>query len=170
MVKRICSNCQREFDTYPCYDKRRTKHRFCSKKCESEFRSLYNTRENWKGGHIGKTTGYMYIRVDGKDVGEHILVMEKAIGRRLKNDEVVHHINGIKTDNRIENLQLMTNSEHVKLHGLMKKNNSPCLCCGENRHIHGRGLCDNCYSYMLKKGELNKWLTNSERKKLSSMG
>ena len=47
---------------------------------------------------------------------EHDLIMECFIGRWLKNDEVVHHVNGIKTDNRIKNLKLMTRSEHMKLH------------------------------------------------------
>ncbi len=36
--------------------------------------------------------------------------------RPLTADEVVHHINGDKTDNRIENLQLMTNAEHTIMH------------------------------------------------------
>lgn len=49
-------------------------------------------------------------------VMEHRLIMEKEIGRRLKKDEVVHHINHIRTDNRIENLKLMTFSEHMSLH------------------------------------------------------
>ena len=47
---------------------------------------------------------------------EHVLVMECFIGRHLKNDEVVHHINHKRDDNRKENLKLMTKSEHMSFH------------------------------------------------------
>ena len=47
---------------------------------------------------------------------EHDLIMECAIGRWLQPDEVVHHKNGIKTDNRLKNLELLTRSEHMSLH------------------------------------------------------
>ena len=46
---------------------------------------------------------------------------EENIGRYLKDNEVVHHINKNKIDNKIENLQLMTRSEHTKLHHLERK-------------------------------------------------
>jgi hypothetical protein len=50
------------------------------------------------------------------NVKQHRRIMEEYLGRRLQPWEVVHHINGIKTDNRIENLQLMTASEHSSMH------------------------------------------------------
>lgn len=49
-------------------------------------------------------------------VMEHRLVMEQTIGRRLGKNEVVHHINHVRSDNRIENLKLMTVSEHMSMH------------------------------------------------------
>ena len=49
-------------------------------------------------------------------VMEHILIMENAVGHFITRKDVVHHKNGIKDDNRIENLQIMTFSEHASYH------------------------------------------------------
>ena len=71
----------------------------------------------WKGGrHISKKG---YVEVLHHDNGyrfEHRVVMEKYIGRSLEKDEVVHHINHERTDNRIENLSIMSKKEHDFLH------------------------------------------------------
>lgn len=116
MVKCVCDNCGKEFDTYKCYEKRNRKHRFCSKACESEFRNYNNSISQWRGGRVSPSTGYKYIMYCGKEIEEHRLVMMRHLGRELNKNEVVHHINGNKLDNRIENLQVMTRSEHQRLH------------------------------------------------------
>jgi len=61
-----------------------------------------------KGKHPRWTTGGVY---------EHILVMEKKLGRKLKLDERVHHRNEIKRDNRPSNLQVKTDVKHKRGHG-----------------------------------------------------
>jgi len=69
--------------------------------------------------------GYWLVKVREGGVRwdkEHVLVVEKAIGRRLIAGEQVHHINGVRTDNRLENLQLCADtSEHMTIEHTFKK-------------------------------------------------
>ena len=61
---------------------------------------------------------YKGIKRNGIKRDAHRLIMEEHIGRRLKRKEVVHHKNGNKQDNRLENLEVMSLSDHSRMHRL----------------------------------------------------
>jgi hypothetical protein len=88
------------------------------KACGNKERGARQTGENnptWKGGRTKSSDGYIFVRhKHGRSAyrGEHIVVWEQKEGRPLPQGWVVHHLNGIKTDNRPENLAGMPRHEH----------------------------------------------------------
>lgn len=129
-IVKNCLFCGNQYKSYKADNRK-----YCSRKCmgkaprtkewrikqaEARKTKIGPKASNWKGGRR-KHKGYILIYCPNHPfkimrfyVREHRLVMGKHLGRYLRPEEVVHHINGDKTDNRIENLQLFKNhSEHM---------------------------------------------------------
>ncbi len=87
---------------------------FCSRRCAMKW-MWANQLENrfTSTEQIGK---YKHIWVKGKVTRQHRLIMEQHLGRPLLPNEAVHHVNGDKSDNRIENLVVLTRRTHALNH------------------------------------------------------
>lgn len=89
-------------------------------------------RETRSTASVGRKTisthGYVLVTLgQGAQQYEHVMVAEKALGRPLRfitaghpNNEVVHHINGVKADNRPENLLICSHQYHIELHARLE--------------------------------------------------
>lgn len=101
---------------------------------------------NWKGGCVFYA-GYKAILCPDHPyshkagyVFEHRLIMEKKLGRYLYPNERVHHINGDKTDNRIENLVVLTQREHMRNHCTLQKKDVDYSCLDDPKWLKSQYL------------------------------
>ncbi|MHA1170298.1 MAG: HNH endonuclease signature motif containing protein, partial [Candidatus Hodarchaeales archaeon] len=101
-----CSWCKKQF--HP----QRLSQYFCSIKCFSEWRKKKKRTEFWY------ENGYKVLSLgDGRGIKEHIKIMQDQIGRNInRKNEIVHHKNGMRDDNRPENLELMSRKQHASYH------------------------------------------------------
>lgn len=107
---------------------------------------------NFKVGYYINPKGYKFIWINEKIkyIREHRYVMEKHIGRKLKPYELVHHKDGNKINNSIENLEIMSFSAHSTHHqpkilGKIKK----CSVCNKYKKLHSikYSCCNYCYKH-----------------------
>lgn len=155
----------------PIYRKRHNadKRAFCSRAClkaaapglMQERAKLGPLRLNWKGG-ITMRDGYRMVWLPEHPnankkgyVPEHRLVMANKLGRPLRLDELVHHLNHIKDDNREENLVLVRRVDHSRAHRLERVLGRSgwslypdgCSECRTTEIKHqARGQCHRCYT------------------------
>lgn len=136
---RLCERCGKAFQTWPAWEKRGG-GKYCSYSCFNEIPReprFGKENSNWKGGKTRHSDGYWYIRAYGHPFSssgyilEHRLVAENHLRQNDPHNAAlieiggnlylspkydVHHADGDRMNNVIENLKVLTKSEHKKLH------------------------------------------------------
>ena len=101
-----CKQCNKDFYT--------TRNEFCSQKCARIYKKEHYNHK------IYMENGYAVRYIDGYNkkgnVKEHRYIMEQYLGRKLNNNEIVHHKDGNKLNNNIDNLEVMLRGEHSRMH------------------------------------------------------
>lgn len=117
-IPRQCKKCGKDFIGR---DKDNVIARYCSRKCH--FHDVTTRERQIAAGKAAGALNILRLRGTGK-VGyikeygrhQHRIVMEKKLGRRLTSQEIIHHIDHNKHNNHPDNLQLVTRSEHARIH------------------------------------------------------
>lgn len=110
-MKKKCQNCGEDFNAA------RSTSKYCSRPCSWANNGGQNKKEvSWWKNSKGYIEGRIWIDESTQiRVKQHRWVAEGILGRPLRIDEDVHHINGIKDDNRPENLSVLMHGDHTKV-------------------------------------------------------
>ncbi|MEK2534368.1 HNH endonuclease signature motif containing protein [Tetragenococcus halophilus] len=108
VYEKNCTQCGKAFTTYG------EETRCCSEECRHlRFSHRKGKKKDVKGNNTYVSTKKLSF---GRKVRMHRAIVEQSIGRKLSPDEHVHHKNRNKRDNRIENLEVIDKTEHLKIH------------------------------------------------------
>jgi hypothetical protein len=131
-----CEYCGIEKEMYPSDAKR---FKYCTRKCQG-----HALRESTikPVGSKHMSNGYIFIKTENGWIQEHRFIMECVLGRPLTDDEEVHHINEVKHDNRLENLEVLSKVEHRRLHQQQWL---------EEKTVDGKRKCGKCEEMKLLK-------------------
>lgn len=146
-IETQCDNCKKTiYLTKSRYE--RSKKHFCCKEC-------YNVYP--KDLRVEKTKNvYRDKIIKGRRTLYHRYIMEQHLGRQLERNEHVHHINGDKQDNRIENLMVVTAGNHNRIHQQKYPTTKICKICGKEfeppvKHRKRNTICSKeCWSVWQK--------------------
>lgn len=116
-----CQQCGAQFTNEPNELARPGRGQFCTRAC-ADFAKIGRPGSRWYGARTIDAYGYVQISVTGEgQVFEHRHIMEVALGRKLADDEDVHHLNSLRDDNHLENLVVMSRTEHKELHAARRE-------------------------------------------------
>ena len=124
------------------------KSKYCSATCRQKGNRHAPARTHYDDSVRG-TGSRGYVKWHGRHQ-HHRVVAEQMIGRLLHPGEIVHHKNGDKHDNRPENLEVNTQSNHCRGHATK---NRRCTVPGCNRKHYGHGLCSMHHQRKAKGGD-----------------
>jgi hypothetical protein len=123
-VKTSCASCNKT--VFKCKsNSKRYSRAYCSKACKKINVSGPNS-PFWSGGRRVKHSGHILVyqpehpRAVARYVPEHRLIVEQDLGRILRKEEFVHHIDCSKTNNRLDNLVVVSNWQHNKAHASLE--------------------------------------------------
>jgi hypothetical protein len=130
-MQKICEQCGQR------YHAERKERKFCGRRCADINRGLKFRGQGapwYKGGWVG-SHGYRVVSVNRVQTLEHRRLMEEHLGRQLETNEHVHHIDGDKHNNSIDNLELLSPREHKLLHcqNFRSETHKQCAKCRETK-------------------------------------
>lgn len=108
-----CKICDKIFHV-PQYRIKKGKAKYCSRNClAKDLLGKYHNKFGFQPSNKPKHV-YKCLRINGKSVREHRYLMEQSLGRKLEFWEHVHHIDGNSSNNNIENLVVLSNTDHQR--------------------------------------------------------